>query len=80
LKKKDNLASKKKFNLDKNISIIYWEDDNHNYDFHNSNLEGIRAMNLQEYDRILIMNIENNLLFLELNNLECVIYFLLLYI
>ncbi len=76
-KRKAN-KNKPRLNLDNNISLIYWEDDSSclNNGFSDFGVEhsslGALGLNIPENEKILIMNVENNLLFLELNNLECV--------
>jgi hypothetical protein len=82
LNNSDNKKGNKKteFNLDNHVSLIYWEDDNFYLnsfsEFGEHNYLGALGLNIQENERILIMNVEDNLLFLELNNLECVKFFL----
>jgi hypothetical protein len=66
------------FELDKNTSLIYWEDelsifdnidnDNKKDDYLSSNQYLLNCEN----DRMLIINVKNNLLFIDINSFECV--------
>ena len=79
-KDKENKDKKKgdynKFHeLDKNTSLIYWEDELSifdNLEFKNDNLSNQFLTNC-ENDRMLIINVKNNLLFIDINSFECVI-------
>lgn len=74
-KKKSKKENKNFYELDSNTSLIYWEDELSIFE----NLELKKDENLPnqflsncENDRLLIINVKNNLLFIDINSFECV--------